>query len=527
MNCVCAEPTSGMDPYSRRFTWNVIRQHREGRVVILITHFMDEADLLGDRIAIMGDGRVQCCGSPLFLKQRYGVGYNMTVEKENVNTFNSKHFVQLVHGMIPEAKMLTDVGTELTFQLPFHSSKQFQSLFAFMDQHKQEVGIQSYGMSVTTLEEVFIKITRGTHTNASATTGRDQFLAQQKKQRSNPSLKIESSTKSTPYNGNYELVAAAENAATMDKDDVIAPAEEVHSFEKIPENAWLLRFFRHVYAMLVKRYKYFTRDTKTWIYQFVVPVAFVVAGLMIVVYVPFISTQSSLPLDEKLYNKGIYENHLPFPYAAADTFCDPWNHCSSIPDGTQSRIMDNVELNPPYQSCPVIPFPDVASIYNMSYSLLYPSYEYKASVFGAMSILNNGTQMFGQNQSNIIQYYVHANYTAVYGGPVFNTLFAEAYVRTYAPNTVSMKANYHPLPYTAVEGNLVSGYVLDTAMSFMILGLAMVPAAFSMNVVREREVKAKSQQMLSGVSISAYWISTFLWYTLLLALRLSSNVSCL
>ena len=62
------EPTSGMDPYSRRFTWNVIRSHREGRVVVLTTHFMDEADLLGDRIAIMGDGKLRCCGSSLFLK---------------------------------------------------------------------------------------------------------------------------------------------------------------------------------------------------------------------------------------------------------------------------------------------------------------------------------------------------------------------------------------------------------------------------------------------------------------------------
>lgn len=34
------EPTSGMDPYSRRFTWNIIRQHKEGRVVVLTTHFM-------------------------------------------------------------------------------------------------------------------------------------------------------------------------------------------------------------------------------------------------------------------------------------------------------------------------------------------------------------------------------------------------------------------------------------------------------------------------------------------------------
>ena len=36
------EPTSGMDPYSRRATWNIIRGAREGRVVVLTTHFMDE-----------------------------------------------------------------------------------------------------------------------------------------------------------------------------------------------------------------------------------------------------------------------------------------------------------------------------------------------------------------------------------------------------------------------------------------------------------------------------------------------------
>lgn len=41
--------------------------------MILSTHFMDEADLLGDRIAIMADGKLQCCGSSMFLKQKYGV----------------------------------------------------------------------------------------------------------------------------------------------------------------------------------------------------------------------------------------------------------------------------------------------------------------------------------------------------------------------------------------------------------------------------------------------------------------------
>lgn len=66
------EPTSGMDPSARRATWDLLQGERRGRTILLTTHFMDEADLLGDRIAIMAGGELQCCGSPLFLKTKYG-----------------------------------------------------------------------------------------------------------------------------------------------------------------------------------------------------------------------------------------------------------------------------------------------------------------------------------------------------------------------------------------------------------------------------------------------------------------------
>ena len=56
------EPTSGMDPHSRRFTWDVVNRMKEGRIIVLTTHYMDEADLLGDRIAIMSQGELQCMG---------------------------------------------------------------------------------------------------------------------------------------------------------------------------------------------------------------------------------------------------------------------------------------------------------------------------------------------------------------------------------------------------------------------------------------------------------------------------------
>jgi ATP-binding cassette subfamily A (ABC1) protein 3 len=44
---------------------------------------MDEADILGDRIAIMARGKISCVGSSIFLKNKFGVGYNMTIVKSN------------------------------------------------------------------------------------------------------------------------------------------------------------------------------------------------------------------------------------------------------------------------------------------------------------------------------------------------------------------------------------------------------------------------------------------------------------
>ena len=61
-----------------------------GRTILLSTHFMDEADVLGDRIAIISEGKLQCLGSSLFLKSHFGDGYNLTlVKKSSGSTQNS------------------------------------------------------------------------------------------------------------------------------------------------------------------------------------------------------------------------------------------------------------------------------------------------------------------------------------------------------------------------------------------------------------------------------------------------------
>lgn len=51
------------------------------KAIFLTTHFLDEADLLGDRIAIMAKGELQACGSSFFLKKKYGSGYHLIMVK--------------------------------------------------------------------------------------------------------------------------------------------------------------------------------------------------------------------------------------------------------------------------------------------------------------------------------------------------------------------------------------------------------------------------------------------------------------
>jgi ABC-2 type transport system ATP-binding protein len=67
------EPTTGLDPQSRRQVWDIVRAIKErGRTVLLTTHYMDEAERLCDRVAIMDHGRIIAAGTPLELIHSLG-----------------------------------------------------------------------------------------------------------------------------------------------------------------------------------------------------------------------------------------------------------------------------------------------------------------------------------------------------------------------------------------------------------------------------------------------------------------------
>jgi ABC-2 type transport system ATP-binding protein len=73
------EMTTGLDPASRRVAWTLIdRLRQRGTTVVLVTHFMDEAERLCDRVAIIDDHRVIATGTPAGLVERFGGGSEVT-----------------------------------------------------------------------------------------------------------------------------------------------------------------------------------------------------------------------------------------------------------------------------------------------------------------------------------------------------------------------------------------------------------------------------------------------------------------
>ncbi|NXN15215.1 ABCA2 protein, partial [Indicator maculatus] len=174
------EPTAGVDPYARRAIWDLILKYKPGRTILLSTHHMDEADLLGDRIAIISHGKLKCCGSPLFLKSTYGDGYKLTVVKKQSDTRNGTEPGQLhsplahsslspcseprvsqfIKKYVASCLLISDTNTELSYILPSEAVKKgcFERLFQHLEQSLEELDLTSFGLMDTTLEEVFLKV---------------------------------------------------------------------------------------------------------------------------------------------------------------------------------------------------------------------------------------------------------------------------------------------------------------------------------------------------------------------------------
>jgi len=155
------EPTTGLDPLSRRKIWELLLKKKEGRVIFLTTHYMDEADILADRKLILNKGKIRCLGTSLFLKNHFNMKYNLDVETNEKERIN-----ELIMNFLPEAEYVKKEEENefeshdnifYTWRLPLNSSDRFAPLLNELEKLSGSV-IRKYALSLPTLEELFIRL---------------------------------------------------------------------------------------------------------------------------------------------------------------------------------------------------------------------------------------------------------------------------------------------------------------------------------------------------------------------------------
>uniref|UniRef100_A0A3Q3Q5W3 ABC transporter domain-containing protein n=1 Tax=Monopterus albus TaxID=43700 RepID=A0A3Q3Q5W3_MONAL len=303
------EPTAGVDPYARRGIWELLLKYKRGRTIILSTHHMDEADILGDRIAIISHGKMRCCGSSLFLKKCFGSGYYFTLVRDGTEkktkevifcsqlVYTASNLVpvrpadltavgQFVRRHVPEAVFLESIGQEITYILPYGGARDgtFALLFQHLDLAMADLGLTSYGISDTTLEEIFLKVAEETGVDAETQSKVTRCLHA-----------------STCY-ADERLIKKnlTRKAAASGKGSVVI-------------TGWKL-IRRQFLALCIKRFHHARRSRKGLIAQVVLPALFVCLSLIFSLIIPPFAEYPSLELQPWMYGlpqTTFYSNDAP------------------------------------------------------------------------------------------------------------------------------------------------------------------------------------------------------------------------
>ena len=118
---------------------------------------MDEADALSDRIALMNHGQIKSCGSPIFLKDKFGSGYRLTLTKGE--EFDKEMFENLVRSTLGQApNVLSNMAQEFCVGIKNNDKSNLPKLLNSIEVNKETIGVLNYGISTSTVEEVFLKV---------------------------------------------------------------------------------------------------------------------------------------------------------------------------------------------------------------------------------------------------------------------------------------------------------------------------------------------------------------------------------
>jgi len=152
---ICDEITTGLDPASKRRVWQILAGvRREGRVVMLVTHDMDEVEALSQRVGVMTFGRLRVLGTPAEIRERYGGGFSLSVDHDP-----GVDIVATIRNLFPAATLLSHFTGHATFLIPAGTTR-MSALFAAMQAHGEAAGVTDWEVGPMSLDDVFRRLVR-------------------------------------------------------------------------------------------------------------------------------------------------------------------------------------------------------------------------------------------------------------------------------------------------------------------------------------------------------------------------------
>ena len=477
------EPTAGMDPESRHDLWNLITDMKRGRTVVLTTHHMDEADLLGDRIAIMAHGKLQVSGSSIFLKRRFGVGYNLTVD-----TSVPKDVIHIVRKHVDDAIVNEVMDDLLSMSLKMSSQPLFPDM---LDEIEQLQHVSSFGLEMPTLEEVFIRLSQAGDVVQGGAERRRKSSSSLLREREEEGTRGERGGKE---GGKESKQASSSNRHRLPSAGVMAPT-----------------FFRQTKAMLEKRWKVGKRNPSIAFQQIFLP-CFQLLFIFVVKFsvTSFLSSLQGpdsidINVTTQLYDNSRMVNLFPLNLYVND---------GKINSDSQ-RLISSLPIPTTGSSFTTSPFAKVTKGKDVEQT----AYEFNENMlqlgncFGGVHFDKNSAASSEHLAANVT---FNSTFTS---SPSLLTswLDTSAYRLTMDNSAASFHASVVLFPPSAPAATATSiaslaSIVLGYALGVMVASaFAYIPAIAVTAVVEERETHVLHQQMLSGASVAGYWCANLIY----------------
>ncbi|XP_043857076.1 ATP-binding cassette sub-family A member 13 [Dromiciops gliroides] len=521
---VLDEPTSGVDPCARRGIWDILLKYRAGRTLIFTTHHLDEAEVLSDRIAILQHGQLRCSGSPSSLKEAYGHGLTLTLTKQPfiLQVQDAKDIDQvtsLIQIYIPQAFLKENGGNELTYAIPKDTDKAcFKGLFQALDQNLHHLHLTGYGISDTTLEEVFLKL-----------------------------LQDSKNKQHVPGTRNLESI---ERSTEQQNDN-----NNSHRKIRLSQGAKLL--LTQMAALLVKRFHHTRRGWKGTLSDLVLPVLFVALAMGLFMVKPLVTDYPSLKL-----TPGHYDNEEAYFFSSesGDTgLSSVLLRSFSVQDPLCENFRPDLKKVSCWQSDPFPPraFQDSCgclkcpkentsvpylknsaghTLFNLSAldieeHLLLPS---KKPRLGGWSF---GVKVPNQGQDTNINMSesptlakVWYNQKGFHALPSYLNHLNNLILWQHLPASVNWRQYgitlySHPYGGTLLNEDKIMESVRQCGVALCImLGFSILTASIGSSVVKDRVCGAKRLQHISGLGYGTYWLTNFIYDMLFYLVSVSLSI---